>query len=304
MATHERVRRVYGAYTGETARLELPERAKGSLLSRGQNDANWRQRASEVAQDALTGAELRRHRDLRTVKTDLALSEISRDSWQGRAEKAEAELRDVKEAEHFLFDALTWAALGTAANAAQEAYGQIEARITAADLTLLEDQAEDPARLQLLRMICDRPGTRLSSPAVLRFDKALAASLARHGIDQPADAQLAALPQIRATLDRLRTRPLRDPFPAADDAYRLTQEIEAVLSPADLQRLRHGKEDALQDISPSRLDQLRLAHAYLQQSDAAASTDSFSALRDRLADAEVDDLREGSPQESDRGPRH
>ena len=97
---------------------------------------------------------------------------------------------------------------------------------------------------------------------------------------------------------------MRDPFPSADDAFRFTQEIEAVLSPADLQRLRHGKEDALQDISPSRLDQLRLAHAYLQQSDAAVSTVSFSALRDRLAEAEVDGLREGSPQESDRGSRH
>lgn len=38
VATHERVRRVYGAYTGETASLELPERAKGSFLSRGEND--------------------------------------------------------------------------------------------------------------------------------------------------------------------------------------------------------------------------------------------------------------------------
>ena len=257
-----------------------------------------------MAQDALTGAELRHNRDLRTVKTDLALSEISRETWQGRAEKAETELRDMKGAEDFLFDALTWAGLGTAANAAQEAYGQIEARVRRADLTLLGDLAEDPARLQLLQMICERTGTRLPSPAVLRFDTALAASLTRHGIDQAADAQLTALPQIRATLDRLRAEPLRHPFPAADDAHRFTQEIEAVLSPADLQRLRHGKEDALQDIAPSRLDQLRLAQAYLQQSDAAASTISFSALRDRLAEAEVDDLRQRSPQDSDRGPRH
>ena len=304
VATHERVRRVYGAYTSDTARLELPERVRGSLLSRGETDARWRQRASEVAQDALTGAELRHHRDLRVVKTDLALSEISRDTWQGRAETAEAELRDITAAQDFLFDALTWAGLGAAANAAQDAYGQIEERVRASDLTLLEDLAEDPARLQLLRMICERPGTRLPSPVVIRFDTALAASLARHGIDPPADAQLTALPQVRATLDRLRAEPLRDPFPSADDAHRFTQEIEAVLSPSELHRLRQGKEDALQDITRSRLDQLRLAHAYLEQSDAAASTGHFSALCDRLADAEVDDLRQRSPQDSDRGPRH
>lgn len=304
VATHERVRRVYGAYTSETARLELPERARGSLLSRGETDVTWRQRASEAAQDALTGAELLHHRDLRAVKTDLALSEISRDTWQGRAETAEAELRDITAAQDFLFDALTWAGLATVANAAQEAYEKIEERGRVADLTLLEDLAEDPARLQLLRMICERPGTRLPSPDVIRFDTALAASLARHGIDLPADAQQTALPQIRATLGRLRTEPLRDPFPSADDAFEFTQEIEAVLSPADLRRLRQGNEGALQDITPSRLDQLRLAQAYLQQSDAAASTIYFSALRDRLAEAEVDGLRRRSPQDSDRGPRH
>ena len=277
---------------------------RGSLLSRGETDVTWRQGASEAAQDALTGAELRHHRDLRAVKTDLALSEISRDTWQGRAETAEAELRDITAAQDFLFDALTWAGLATVANAAQEAYEKIEERVRVADLTLLEDLAEDPARLQLLRMICERPGTRLPSPDVIRFDTALAASLARHGIDLPADAQQTALPQIRATLGRLRTEPLRDPFPSADDAFEFTQEIEAVLSPADLRRLRQGNEGALQDITPSRLDQLRLAQAYLQQSDAAASTIYFSGLRDRLAEAEVDGLRRRSPQDSDRGPRH
>lgn len=131
-------------------------------------------------------------------------------------------MRNLRAAEDFLFDALTWAGLGTAANAAQEAYGQIEARIAAADLTLLEDQAEDPARLQLLRMICDRPCTRLPSPAVLWFDTALAASLARYGIDLPRDTQITARPQIRSTLECLRADPLRDLFLAADDAQRFT----------------------------------------------------------------------------------
>lgn len=132
-----------------------------------------------------------------------------------------------------------------------------------ADLTLLEDLAEDPARLRLLRIICEQPGTRLRSPDVIQFDTALAAFLARHGIDPPADAQLTALPQIRATLERLRTELLRDPFMSAKDAFRFTQEIEAVLAPTEPHRLHLGKEEALEDITPCRLDQLRLAHAYL-----------------------------------------
>lgn len=58
-ATHERVQRVYAHIMTPEAAVELPERQRGHFLGLGgESDEDWRQRASEIATDALKGARL------------------------------------------------------------------------------------------------------------------------------------------------------------------------------------------------------------------------------------------------------
>lgn len=66
VAQHERVKRVYAHITDPLAAVELPERRRGAVLGLGgETDAEWRNRASEAATDALKGVQARWHRDAR-----------------------------------------------------------------------------------------------------------------------------------------------------------------------------------------------------------------------------------------------
>lgn len=65
-ATHERVKSAYAHLNDPEHALELPERRTGGFLGRGkETDAEWRQRASEAATDALRGAWTALHRERR-----------------------------------------------------------------------------------------------------------------------------------------------------------------------------------------------------------------------------------------------
>lgn len=304
VATHERVQRVYATYTGDAGALTLPEREKGSFLSRGESEANWCQRTTEAVQDVLTGVELRHRRDMREARSGLALAEISRDTWQARAERAEAELEDLKAADIFLFDALEWSGLGNVVNAAQDIYQAVEERVSMSDMSLIDASAEDPARLQLMQTMSARKGFRQLSPEVLRFDQKLVVALERHGVVQPPDAHLRSLPFVRAALHRLQDAPLRDPLPEPGERQGFQTELEAVLDPSDLRRLKVGDETPLTNLAPSRLDQLRLAYTYLQVDPVAGGTASFSALSDRLADAELHERHDRPPRDSLVASRH
>lgn len=56
-ATHERVQRVYAHIMDPDAPVKLPERRKGAFLGLGgESDAEWHDRASQAATDALQGA--------------------------------------------------------------------------------------------------------------------------------------------------------------------------------------------------------------------------------------------------------
>lgn len=58
-ATHQRVQRVYGALNERPLAVELPERASGGFLGRGrETDAEYRQRLSWAASDALEGVKM------------------------------------------------------------------------------------------------------------------------------------------------------------------------------------------------------------------------------------------------------
>lgn len=72
-ATHERVRRVYAHISTPDASVSLPERRRGGFMGRGgETDAEWRERASEAATEALAGVQhaLRRERRDRAAETD------------------------------------------------------------------------------------------------------------------------------------------------------------------------------------------------------------------------------------------
>ena len=72
-ASHERVQRVYAHISAPEAAVSLPERRRGAMLGLGgETDAEWRERASEAATEALAGVQhaLRRERRDRTAETD------------------------------------------------------------------------------------------------------------------------------------------------------------------------------------------------------------------------------------------
>ncbi|WP_126152571.1 MobV family relaxase, partial [Paracoccus haematequi] len=65
-ARHERVQRAYAHLSDPDAAVSLPERRKGAILGiGGETEAEWRQRASEAASDALRGVQSVRHRENR-----------------------------------------------------------------------------------------------------------------------------------------------------------------------------------------------------------------------------------------------
>ena len=65
-ARHERVQRAYAHLSDPDAAVSLPERHKGAFLGLGaETEAEWRQRASEAASDALRGVQAVRHRENR-----------------------------------------------------------------------------------------------------------------------------------------------------------------------------------------------------------------------------------------------
>ena len=65
-ARHERVQRAYAHLSDPDAAVSLPERRRGAILGiGGETEAEWRQRASEAASDALRGIQAVRHRENR-----------------------------------------------------------------------------------------------------------------------------------------------------------------------------------------------------------------------------------------------
>ena len=71
-ARHERVQRAYAHLTDPDAALSLPERRRGAILGiGGETEAEWRERASEAASDALRSIQAARHRETRDHAVEL-----------------------------------------------------------------------------------------------------------------------------------------------------------------------------------------------------------------------------------------
>ncbi len=71
-ARHERVQRAYAHITDPDAAVSLPERRRGAFLGLGsETDAEWQERASEAASDALRSVQAVRHRENRDHAVEL-----------------------------------------------------------------------------------------------------------------------------------------------------------------------------------------------------------------------------------------
>jgi|GEM_PF-957544 len=71
-ARHERVQRAYAHLTDPDAALSLPERRRGAILGLGgETEAEWRERASQAASDALRSVQAVRHRENRDHAVEL-----------------------------------------------------------------------------------------------------------------------------------------------------------------------------------------------------------------------------------------
>jgi hypothetical protein len=89
------------------------------------------------------------------------------------------------------------------------------------------------------------------------------------------------------------------------DEQRLSyrEQIEQELDDDQIERLREGDSDALEDISDDRLDRLYAAKAYLQSDEATANSEVYREVVREIADEEyelqkdrlVDSEREGGP---------
>ncbi|MEL7130640.1 MAG: endonuclease, partial [Pseudomonadota bacterium] len=91
----------------------------------------------------------------------------------------------------------------------------------------------------------------------------------------------------------------------ATDEQRLSyrEQIERELDDAQIDRLREGDSDALENLSDDRLDRLYAAKAYLQSDAATANSEAYREVVQEIADEQyelqkdrlVDSEREGGP---------
>ena len=91
----------------------------------------------------------------------------------------------------------------------------------------------------------------------------------------------------------------------ATDEQRLSyrEQIERELDDAQIERLREGDSDALENLSDNRLDRLYAAKAYLQSDAATANSEAYREVVQEIADEQyelqkdrlVDSEREGGP---------
>ena len=87
------------------------------------------------------------------------------------------------------------------------------------------------------------------------------------------------------------------------EAFR--SEVAQILDAAQLDRLKEGDSDALENVIEGRLDRLYAAKVYLQSDAATANSDALRQVVDELADVEVERHRAADVDgETERGQVH
>lgn len=109
--------------------------------------------------------------------------------------------------------------------------------------------------------------------------------------------------EIRRVVEHERSDDLSSPFANDDQRVSYREQIEQELDDEQIERLREGDSDALENVSDDRIDRLYAAKAYLQSDAATANTEVYREVVREIADEEyelqkdrlVDSEREGGP---------
>ena len=109
--------------------------------------------------------------------------------------------------------------------------------------------------------------------------------------------------EIRRVVEHERSDDLSSPFANDDQRISYREQIEQELDDEQIERLREGDSDALENVSDDRLDRLYAAKSYLQSDAATANSDVYREVVREIADEEfelqkdrlVDSEREGGP---------
>jgi type IV secretion system T-DNA border endonuclease VirD2 len=112
-------------------------------------------------------------------------------------------------------------------------------------------------------------------------------------------------PELSRVLDHERAGELSSPFETETDRAAFRTEVARVLDAAQLDRLKDGDSDALENVLEDRLDRLYAAKVYLQSDAATANSEALRQVVDELADVEVERHRAADVDgETERGQVH
>jgi len=109
--------------------------------------------------------------------------------------------------------------------------------------------------------------------------------------------------EIRRVVEHERSDDLSSPFANDDQRISYREQVEKELDGEQIERLREGDSDALENVSDDRLDRLYAAKSYLQTDVATANSEVYREVVQEIADEEyelqkdrlVDSDREGGP---------
>jgi type IV secretion system T-DNA border endonuclease VirD2 len=112
-------------------------------------------------------------------------------------------------------------------------------------------------------------------------------------------------PELSRVLAHERAGELSSPFETAPDREAFRAQVARVLDAAQLDRLKDGDSDALENVIEDRLDRLYAAKVYLQSDAATANSEALRQVVDELADVEVERHRTADVDgETERGQVH
>ena len=112
-------------------------------------------------------------------------------------------------------------------------------------------------------------------------------------------------PELSRVLAHERAGDLSSPFETETEREAFRTEVARVLDAAQLDRLKEGDSDALENVIEDRLDRLYAAKVYLQSDAATANSDALRQVVDELADVEVERHRAADVDgETERGQVH
>jgi len=113
------------------------------------------------------------------------------------------------------------------------------------------------------------------------------------------------VPELSRVLAHDRAGELSSPFETDQEREAFRTEVAQILDAAQLDRLKEGDSDALENIIEDRLDRLYAAKVYLQSDAATANSEALRQVVDELADVEVERHRSADVDgETERGQVH